>query len=425
MVEPGPFGGTCLNRGCIPSKLLIHCADVMETVKNADKFGIRVKVEGVDWAHIMERASHTVDEEAHQIEEGNRATDNIEVFKTTARFVDNKVLEVDGERITAPTIVIAAGTRPTLLDIPGIEAVAPITSDEALRLPAQPRRMAIVGGGFIAAEMAHFFGTLGTEVTIIHRRDTMLREEDEDVARRFTEIARRKFNFLGPARIRSAARVRDGVELQVEVEGAARTVVVDTVLFATGRRPNTDSLAVSESGIAVDERGYVAVDEYLETNVPGVWALGDIVGRYLLKHSANLEAAYVAHNIFNPTAKVEVDYHAMPHAIFASPQIGSVGITEQDARAQNLDYVTATYDYKNTAYGESIGDEDGFVKVIADRSEWEILGCHVIGAEASILVQEAVNAMRGRLGIDAINQSIYIHPALPEVIQRAFGALER
>jgi len=173
----------------------------------------------------------------------------------------------------------------------------------------------------------------------------------------------------------------------------------------------------------VDERGFIKVDKYLETDVPGVWALGDIVGRYLLKHSANLEAAHVAHNIFNAESRMPVDYHAMPHAVFASLQVASVGLTERQAREQGLLYAASTYSYYDTAYGSSIEDRDGFVKAVAHRETREILGCHVIGSEASILIQEVANAMRMRLATDAITQSIYVHPALPEVVQRAFESL--
>ena len=194
--------------------------------------------------------------------------------------------------------------------------------------------------------------------------------------------------------------------------------------MATGRIPNTDLLDVARTGVATNDRGFVETDEYLETSVPGVWALGDIVGRYLLKYSANLEASYVTNNIFNPDNKVAVDYHAMPHAIFASPQVAGVGVTEQELKAKGSHYLVGTYDYANTAYGSSIEDRDGFVKVLADPEEGHILGCHILGTDASMLIQEVANAMRMRLTTDAITQSIYVHPALPEVVQRAFGSLD-
>ena len=183
-------------------------------------------------------------------------------------------------------------------------------------------------------------------------------------------------------------------------------------------------LNVAATGVEIDERGFVKTDEFLETNVPGIWALGDIVGKYLLKHSANLEAAYAGNNIFNPDNKVAVDYNAMPHAIFASPQVAGVGLPEREAIEQGFDFAVASYDYSDTAYGSSIEDRDGFVKILAERHSGEILGAHIIGTDASILIQEVVNAMRAGLNVRSITQSIYVHPALPEVVQRAFGELE-
>jgi mycothione reductase len=423
VIEEGPFGGTCLNRSCIPSKMLIHCADVMQTVETASKFGIHAKVEKIDWPFIVQRATKEVDEDAAMIERGNREDANIEVFKGRGVFVGPKIVEVNGEQITAQIIVIAAGARPWAPAIPGLKNVPYITSDEALRLPEQPQRLTIVGGGYIAAEMAHFFGALGTEVTLGHRRAQMLREEDDDVARRFTEVYQRRFNMVLESRPSSVSATDGVITLEVETNGKSRSIDSDCLLMATGRVPNTDILNVAATGVEIDDRGFVKTDEYLRTNVAGIWALGDIVGKYLLKHSANLEAAYATNNIFNPDNLVAVNYHAMPHAVFASPQVASVGLTEQELEGRGFPYVSATYNYSDTAYGSSIEDNDGFVKVMAEPESGEIWGCHIIGTDAATPVQEAANAMRLRLPVDAITQSIYVHPALPEVVQRAFGQL--
>ena len=337
--------------------------------------------------------------------------------------MSEKTLEVNGERISAETVVIAAGARPRVPEISGISDVPYVTSDDALRLPQQPRRLTIVGGGYIAAEMGHFFGSLGTEVTIIQRGPLLVQQEDTDISQRFTEVYRRKFHLLLGAQVSRARRDGDQITVEVSQNGTTESVESDVLLIAAGRIPNSDLLDVTRTGVKVDQRGFVKVDEYLQTAAPGVWALGDIVGKNLLKHSANLEAAYVAHNIFNPDSKVAVDYHAVPHAIFASPQVAGVGLTEQRANELGISYIAATYDYYDTAYGSSIEDQDGFVKVLADAESREILGCHIIGTDASVLIQEVANAMRLRQTTDVITQSIYVHPALPEVVQRAFGAL--
>lgn len=238
VVEEGPFGGTCLNRGCIPSKMLIHCADVMETIQRAELFGIKAKVEAVDWQSIIRRVVEEVDGDARAVEAGNRQTPNITVFKGSGSFAGAKTLEVNGEQIGAETVVIAAGSRPSVPDIPGLDGVPYITSDQALRLPEQPRRLVIVGGGYIAAEMAHFFGFLGTEVTLVHRRAPMLREEDEDVARRFTEVYQRKFNILLDSQVARAGF--DGREITLEV-----SILIQEVVNAMRMRATTGAITQS------------------------------------------------------------------------------------------------------------------------------------------------------------------------------------
>ena len=194
VVEEGSFGGTCLNRGCIPSKMLIHSADVMETIRTAERFGIHAKVERIDWQSIIRRVADEIDGDAQAVEEGNLQDANITVFKGTGRFVSEKTLEVDEKEISAETVVIAAGARPRVPDIKGLSDVPYVTSDEALRLPQQPQRLTILGGGYIAAEMGHFFGALGTEVTIIQRGPLLVQQEDRDISHRFTEVYQRKFH---------------------------------------------------------------------------------------------------------------------------------------------------------------------------------------------------------------------------------------
>ena len=185
--------------------------------------------------------------------------------------------------------------------------------------------------------------------------------------------------------------------------------------------PITDTLEVVKSGVRLNQRGYIDIDDFLQTHVLGIWALGDIVGRFLLKHSANLEAAYASNNILDPENRVAVDYHAMPHAVFALPQVASVGMTQQEAEARGAAYISSTYDYSD--YGTSTEDKDGFVKLLADPETEEILGCHIIGTDAATSIQEAAIVMRYRSRVDAITQSIYVHPALPEVLPRAVGQL--
>ena len=199
--------------------------------------------------------------------------------------------------------------------------------------------------------------------------------------------------------------------------------MAETILVVLGRIPNTDTLNVKKSGIKVNKQGFIQVNDYLETSVKGIWAIGDIIGKYLLKHSANLEVDYATHNAFNQKNKVKVSYKAMPHAIFTSPQIAGVGTTEQELIKAKIKYYKGIYYYKNTAMGEAIQDKDGFVKVLANK-KGHILGCHIIGSQASSIIHEAIVAMKNDITIDQLIDTIHIHPALPEVLHRAFASVD-
>lgn len=330
VVEEGPFGGTCLNRGCIPSKMLIHSADVMETIRRAELLGIKARMERIDWSAIIRRVAEEIDGEAGAVEQGNRQAPNIAVCKGRGRFVGVQTLEVNGERITPSKWSSPPGTRPSIPPIPGLEDALHVIPDEARRLPEQPRRLLIIGSGSIAAELAHFFGAVGTAVAIVHRRPTLLGEEDISVARRLTEVYGVSSSWSWTRGWRVPPATRAAWPWRSTPTARRESWWATWCCWPPGRVPNTDRLDVAPSGVAVDEHGFVRADSFLETNELGTWALGNIVGKYLLKHSANLEAAAAAYNRFHPDQAVAVDYTAMPHAIFASPQVAGVGLTEQE-----------------------------------------------------------------------------------------------
>ncbi len=421
IVEAGPFGGTCLNRGCIPSKMLIHSADVAETIQTSQLFGITSKITGINWKQIVKRVTSLVDQDAKQIEKGNREEKNITVYKTKAKFVGKKQLKVGKDTITADKIFICAGARPNIPPIPGLKDVPFITSDEALRLPKQPKKLTIIGGGYIGTELAHFFGALGTKVTIIDRGNLLMKNEDKEVAQRFTEVYQRKHNIILNANTKKVYKKGKNIAVEIEVKGKTKTITGDTLLVATGRKPNADLLNVEATGVKANKYGFVQVNEYLETSVPGIWAIGDIAGIYMFKHSANLEAEYAANNAFGK--KIKVDYAAMPHAAFTSPQVAAVGKTEDEMIEEKTPYLKAVYEFKNSGYGKAIEDIDGFVKVLVNPKTKEILGCHIIGTDASILIHEVIVAMKAKLGAKGIIDAVHIHPALSEVVQRAFTQL--
>lgn len=423
VVEKGPMGGTCLNRGCIPSKIIIHSADVAETIKKSSSFGIKSKLSSIDFKKITGRASSIVDEDAKEIEKAIIKDKNTTLFKTEAKFIGERTLRVGKETIKGNKVVIAAGTRPSIPKIEGLSDVNFITSDEALRLKKQPKSMTILGGGYIAAELAHFFGALGTKINIIQRREFLIPEEDEEISRKFTEIFSKKYNVLTGY---NAAKVfKKGKKLIVVAEGkkSNKKIISDSLLVAAGRIPNTDILDVKKGDVDVDEKGFIKTNGYLETTAKNTWALGDIVGKFLFKHSANLEAGYVYHNaVLNK--KIKVDYTAMPHAIFSSPQVAGVGLREQDLKERKIKYAIGRYNYIDSGMGLALQDTEGFVKIFADRKTRKILGCHIIGTDASTLIHEVIVAMKAGLSVDALSDAVHVHPALSEVVQRAVRNIE-
>jgi dihydrolipoamide dehydrogenase len=418
IIEKGRMGGTCLNRGCIPSKLLIHSADVAEMIKGADQFGINISGYSVDFEKIVSRTNGIIDSDSDGIRQAFSQIENPKLFPHECRFVDEKTISVGGQTIKADKILIASGTRPAIPKIEGLEGSGFITSDEALRLKKQPRVLTIMGGGYIAAELTHFFGSLGTKINIIQRRDVLVPDEDEEVARKFTELFSKKYSVHLGYNTESVSKSGKLFCVQAKNSSGKRiTVESDQLLVATGRTPNSDTLDLEKTGVKTDSRGFITVNDHLETSVKGIFALGDAVGRYLFKHAANHEAQYAYYNLMREK-KIPVDYAAMPHAVFSSPQIASAGYTEQELKKSNIPYIKAVYPYIKTAMGKAVEDRDGFAKLLASR-EGKILGCHIIGSHASILIHEVLVAMKLGAGVNSIVRTVHIHPALSEVVSRA------
>lgn len=417
LVERGVFGGTCLNRGCIPSKMYVVAADAAHRVRTADRLGVHATLDGVDWPAIRDRVFGRIDPIAaggeHYRQEGSP---NIELITGTARFVEPKVMAVGNRLLTAPRILLAAGGRPVAPEIPGLAETGFHTSDDIMRLERLPERLAILGGGFIAAEMGHVFSAFGTAVTVMARSHTMLRPEDADIRHRFTEVFRRRVDLRVGAVPDRIWRRGDTIEIHLGEE----VIEVDDLLVATGRVPNSDLLDVRRAGIDIHPDGRVITDDTMATCVEGIWAVGDLSNEYQLKHVANAEAKVAFWNLAHPDQPRRMDYRAIPYAIFSDPQVARVGLTEDDARDQRIPYVTGCRDYGATAYGWALEDADSFAKVIVHAETGEILGAHIIGEQAANLIQPLIQAMRfGQTAEDVARGVLYTHPALIEVVENA------
>ena len=417
LVERDVFGGTCLNRGCIPSKMFVYPADVAVAAQTSSKLGIDTQFNGADWSAIRERVFGLIDPIASSGRvHRSTGTPNVTLIEGTAAFIDQRTLVVEGRRITAPNILLAAGARPVVPPIAGLMETGFHTSDSVMRLPQLPERLGIIGGGFIAVEMGHVFSGLGSHVTIFNRSNTLLREFDQDISATFTaEFAKRVDLLLGhiPTKVE---RVADGIKITC----AVGETIVDEILVATGREPNSDLLDVDAAGLECHHHGTVAVDDTMATNVPGIWAIGDIANNHQLKHLANAEAAIAFWNIAHPDDVRHQSYKAVPSAVFSSPQVATVGLTEQEATKQGRSFSVGRRDYGGTAYGWAMADDSGFAKVLVDHETGLIIGAHVLGPQASSLIQPLIQAMQfDQRAEDVARQVFYIHPALTEVVENA------
>jgi mycothione reductase len=425
IIEDNLFGGTCLNVGCIPTKMFVYPADLARSARHAPALGVDSSYDGADWPVIRDRIFRRIDPIAAGGKSYREGQPHVEVYSSHATFVDDHTLATgSGEQITADQIVIAAGSRVDVAPIPGLEEVEFHTSDTVMRLDALPQRMTIIGGGYVAAEFAHVFSALGTAVTQVQRGPVLLRAQDTDIARTFTEIAARQWDLRLDTRP-TAVRQQGGT-ITVSLSDGTE-VEADVLLMATGRISNADRLGLEHTSIA-SAGGRVVVDDHQRTSVDGVWALGDVSSSFELKHVANLEARRVQHNLLNPDDLVASDHRFVPSAVFTSPQIATVGLTEQAAREQGIAYITATHDYADIAYGWAMESTPGeqFVKLIGTPDARQILGAHIIGPQASLLIQPIIQAMSlGSEPAEVAKGQYWIHPAMTEVVENALLKLIR
>ena len=423
LVDKGPLGGTCPNLGCIPSKMLMLPADRVVEIEEAGKLGLEAQITHIDFPFIMERMRRSVEEAQQQLRKSFSALRGLDFYEGEGRFIRDYELEVGGTRLKADKFFIAAGSRPSVPQISGLDTVNYLSTETLLELTSRPRSMAIIGGGYIGVEYAHFFAAMGTQVTLIEAAERLVPGEEPEVAALLKHALRKRMQVLTDIETEQVVRGTRDIRLLVRERrsGARFAVTADTVMLATGRSSNADLLRVDKTSVHTDQRGFVAVNDYMETNRPGIYAVGDVNGRYMFRHIANMEATVAAHNAFTDRREA-MDYTIAPHAVYSYPQIAAVGLTSAEARKDH-DILVGTARYMETATGEAMMETDGFAKAIVDRDTRRILGFHVIGPHAPLVVQEVINAMSSGGHIAEIEKSPHIHPALPELVQAAFRNL--
>lgn len=426
VIDKDKPGGICLTRGCIPSKLLLYPAELIRTIETAGKFGIDVELNNIDFNYIMERMRNLISKDIQSIGKALSSDHRVDYYHDIAEFISPYTIKVANETITSGMIFLCTGSRPIIPHVKGLEDAGYLTSDTVLELTGLPSSIGIIGGGYIAAEYGHFFSSMGSKVTIIGRNDRFIPEEEPEISILAKKDMSGFMDILTGHEVIEVQRTQDGrKKIIAQKDKKEYSVVVQDILVASGRGPNNDILHPEKGGITTDEKGWIVVNDFLETTRQNVWAFGDANGKYLFKHVGNYESGIVFQNAIRKQ-KIMVDYHAVPHAVFSYPEIASAGMGEKEAieKFKEENVLIGFEKFKNTAKGEAMDVKDYFVKVIFEKKSRRILGAHIIGPYASILIQEIVNVMTLKSdGADEILYGMHIHPALSEVVQRACNSL--
>jgi dihydrolipoamide dehydrogenase len=425
VIDKDEPGGICLTRGCIPSKLLLYPAELVRELEKAPLFGITLEIKDIEFRTIMERMRRRIGEDIEMIRQGLTENPYLDYYHEPAEFISPYTLKVGGETLHSNMIFLCTGSRPAVPPVKGLEDAGYLTSDTMLELDECPMSLAILGGSYIGAEYGHFFSAMGAEVTVIGRNPHFLPLAEPEIS----ELARIKMSeYMRILTNHEAIEVRKESSGQKTVvakdrdSGKETEITVDEILVATGRAPNTDILHPERAGIKTDPQGWILVNEYLETSQPNIWAFGDANGKHLLKHVGNYESRIVFLNAIRKE-KVKVDYHAVPHAVFSYPEIAGVGMSEKEAIDElgEKRVVIGFKLFEDTAKGSAMEARDYFLKVILDGLEERILGAHIIGPHASILIHEIIPLMyTPSRSAKPIMQMMDIHPSLSEVVKRAF-----
>ena len=408
IIEEAQAGGTCLNCGCIPTKTLCRHAEVIETLRNAEDFGLEGLTYSVDFARMMERKQKVV-ETLRQGVEGLLSKPGITFVRGTAHFTGQKTVAVGDEEYTAPNIIIATGSKAKMLPIPGIDDSRVVTSTELLGITTLPQRLCIVGAGVIGMEFASIFSSLGCEVTVVEFLKECLPALDSDIAKRLRQtISKRGVTFL----MQSAVKEIKAEGVVYERKGKPGVVPADLILMATGRAARIDGLDLESAGVKT-ERGCIVTDEEFRTSAEGIYAIGDVNGRMMLAHAATYQGLHVVNSILGRDDHIRTNI--IPAAIFTYPEAASVGMTEDACKQEGMEYECHKGYYRANGKALAKQETEGLVKVLTDSAR-HIIGCHIYGAHAADMVQEVCSLMNMNATLDQMADIVRIHPTLNEIL---------
>lgn len=420
LVERDAVGGTCLNRGCIPTKALLSSAEVVETIQNSAKMGVTVSNFKIDLQAINERKDKVVDTLVRGVKRLLEKR-GVQTIAGTASFAGPNTVRVALEgggirEITARNIIIASGSVSAKIPIEGIDGKNVITSTEALDVSELPGRLAVIGGGVIGMEIGSIYAQLGVQVTVLEALPQILPNMDEDVARAFRGIAEKHMTIYTGAKVTGISDAQGKKKVSYSVGGEEKETLADKVLVCVGRTPDTASLHLEAAGVAA-ERGRIVTDEECKTNVPGIYAIGDVNGKCLLAHAASAQGVFVAEAIAGHASGMDIT--TVPSCIYTRPEIASVGLTEAQAKDKGLDVKIGKFPFRANGKALAMGETDGFVKIVADAGYHEILGVHIIGPRATDMIAEAVLAIRMECTATELAGTIHAHPTLSEAVMEA------
>ncbi|TMG65142.1 MAG: dihydrolipoyl dehydrogenase [Chloroflexi bacterium] len=415
IVEKDRMGGTCLVRGCIPTKALLQSSELYTLAKDGASFGVVADKIGFDWSKAQTRKGAVVDQLVKGVE-GLLKAGGVSSYKSSARLTGKGGVAVSGDQLQAKNIIIATGSAVARIPLPGAELT--IDSDQILELKEAPRRLAVIGGGVVGMEFAAMFAALGSKVTVLEMLPQVLSMVDADLVTVYAKhLAKLGGEIHTNSKVSEVVKRNGGVQVHFSTGGEGGSVDADQVLLAVGRVPYTQGLEAEKAGVEL-ERGRVVVDDHLRTTADGVWAIGDVIGGIMLAHVASYEGVCAVENIAGHADRVP-DYHAAPNCIYTDPEIAHVGLGEYEAKEKGIAVKIGRFPFAAAGRALTLGQTEGFVKVVADAGSGKLLGAHIIGPRATDLIAEATLAIQNALTLEQIDLTIHAHPTLPESFMEA------
>jgi pyruvate/2-oxoglutarate dehydrogenase complex dihydrolipoamide dehydrogenase (E3) component len=425
LIERKFLGGTCVNVGCMPTKTMVASAYAAHMARRASDYGVTINgAVGIDMKVVMARKDKVTLDARHGLESWLSATEGCTVIRGHAAFVSPHEIEVDATRLTAEQIFLNVGGRATIPDMPGLADIPYLTNTSILALDAVPQHLLVIGGSYIGLEFGQMFRRFGAKVTIIEKNPRLIPREDEDVSAAVRDILEREgIEVSLSAGCMGFERRGNDIVIRTGSEGSAQEFTGSHVLLAVGRRPNTDDLGLDRAGVATDERGYIVVNDRLETNVPGIWALGDCNGRGAFTHTSYNDFEIVAANMIDGEDRAVSDRYPA-YALFTDPPLGRVGMTETEVRRSGRKALIGTRPMTRVGRAVEKGETLGFMKVLADAETGEILGASILGTSGDEAVHSILEAMYAKATITTLKHTVAIHPTVSELIPTVAGGMK-